>query len=367
MENDTVLWSINPNFIANGSSLIFPVWFEKILVPSLLVAICIGGIIANGIVLFVLLRCSETKTAPDVYILNLTSADLLFMFGIPFAAYSQAYGRYWPLGEAMCKIIYGLDGMNQYTGIFILTAMSVDRYLAVVHAIWSMKYRTVKVAKIVCFVIWLVSLLLSLPILVYSRIGPNGYGLMTCYISWGEHGDPYVIGAFVVGFAGPLSVISICYAQILIFLAKGARPGSNRKQKKKLGRVGLIVILAVALFTICWSPFWATQLALISPTYNITKAYTYVWSLAICFQYLNSALNPLVYTCVRADFRQNLTRICCGKKYAEASKERRLSKMLTTRTGYSKGNNHCSQTMYQMDDTGKTTTTIVNLNSSSQL
>ncbi|NP_001161659.1 somatostatin receptor 1 [Saccoglossus kowalevskii] len=348
-----------------------PDWFKAVLIPALFICICVGGLTGNGIVLYVLLRCSGMKTAPDVYILNLTAADLLFMIGIPFLAYTYAIDRQWYLGEVMCKIIFSIDGMNMYTGIFLLTAMSVDRYLAVVHAIWSIKYRTVFVAKLVCGILWITSFLLTLPLWVYMTAieVPDEYGngsTTFCYVSWGVDGDTYMICSFIIGFAVPLAVICLCYIQILTFLARGTRPGRVGHGSSKLGRVGLIVILAVALFTICWLPFWVTQLLLLAPNYTPTSAYEFAWTLGFCFQYLNSALNPLVYTCVREDFRQNLTKICCGVKYAEASRERRMSKRLASRSGLT--NEHGCKTHYQIDETGKTTTTmIVNLNSCSHL
>ncbi|XP_077992822.1 somatostatin receptor type 5-like [Glandiceps talaboti] len=347
-------------------SITTPYWFSAFLIPCLQIAICVGGLVGNGIVLYVLLRCTELKTAPDVYILNLTSADLLFMLTMPFLTYQSTNGK-WDLGDAMCKIVFSIDGMNLFTGIFILTAMSVDRYLAVVHAIWSIRYRTVKVAKIICGILWLTSVMLTVPLWIFLKTVDYGddEGIF-CMVTWVEKGDIYMVGTFVIGFAGPLLVISMCYIQILLFLARGTRPGKDRRRKSKLGRVGLIVILAVVIFTVCWLPFWVTQILLIMPGFVLTSTYSTVWSLGSCFQYLNSALNPLVYTCVRDDFRQHLTRLCCGKQYVEASRERRMSKLMTTKGGC-RGNSHCSQTMYQVDDTGKTTTTMVNLNSCSQL
>ncbi len=44
---------------------------------------CIVGLVGNGLVIFVILRYTKMKTVTNMYILNLSIADFLFMNGLP--------------------------------------------------------------------------------------------------------------------------------------------------------------------------------------------------------------------------------------------------------------------------------------------
>ena len=64
-------------------------------------------------------------------------------------------------------------GVNLYASIFTMTLMSVDRYLAVVHPLTSISYRTCRNALVVCAVIWLFGFLFVLPLCLYSTVSRN--------------------------------------------------------------------------------------------------------------------------------------------------------------------------------------------------
>jgi len=53
--------------------------------------------------------------------------------------------------------------------VFTLTVMSADRYLAVCRAIESRRYRTPCYSRAVCVAVWVASLLVMMPIYLYSK------------------------------------------------------------------------------------------------------------------------------------------------------------------------------------------------------
>lgn len=108
------------------------------------------------------------------------------------------------------------DSLNQFTSIFCLMVMSIDRYLAVVHPIRSTKWRKPRVAKFINLTVWGVSLLVILPTLIFSGLD----NVPVCGIVWPEPQDVYyttfIVYTFFIGFVLPLAVICLCYLLIIV-------------------------------------------------------------------------------------------------------------------------------------------------------
>jgi len=136
--------------------------------------ICAVGLIGNGLVLFVIFGGKETtKTVANIYIWNLALADILLMLCLPFMC-AQRFLSTWPFGEALCKIVNAIKFQNYFASIFFLTAMSVDRYVAVVYVVTSVKYRTSRNTFLVCSAIWILSLAMVVPVFMHMYIDPTG-------------------------------------------------------------------------------------------------------------------------------------------------------------------------------------------------
>ncbi|XP_077989404.1 somatostatin receptor type 5-like [Glandiceps talaboti] len=319
--NNTYLFEDNissnatpPNNTTSQSS-VRPEWIQTVALPAFYGLVCLTGVIGNSLALCVFLRSSNAKKVPNVYILNLASADLFFMFGIPFLTYQYA-AEEWIFGELMCKMVMAIDGMNMYTGIFTLAAMSVDRYLAIVHAVWSMRHRTLNIARAVCLFLWLFSTILTIPLWICSQTIEEK-GQVKCDVKWPTYiplEKLFILYSFVFSFVLPLIVISACYIGIMTSLAAGSKASKKRRKSIKLGRVGVMVLLAVALFVVCWLPFWTVQLAMLTLKSKPMPSFVIAYYTSLCLSYANSCLNPIVYTFSRKNFRQDLTKTLCGAR-----------------------------------------------------
>jgi len=85
----------------------------------------------------------------------------------------STYAGRWVFGDVACRLMNTFWGVNLYASIFTMTLMSVDRYLAVVHPLTSISYRTCRNALVVCAVIWLFGFLFVLPLCLYSTVSRN--------------------------------------------------------------------------------------------------------------------------------------------------------------------------------------------------
>ena len=166
--NDSVL--VTPASAAGGGGLSPAA--TKCAVVVLYLVTSVFGLAGNSLTIVVLLRLRRVRTVATCFILNLAVADDLFIVSLPFMAYSTYAGR-WAFGDAACRLMNTFWGVNLYASIFTMTLMSVDRYLAVVHPLTSISYRTCRNALVVCAVIWVVGFLFVLPLTLYSSISRN--------------------------------------------------------------------------------------------------------------------------------------------------------------------------------------------------
>ena len=234
---------------------------SKIIIPSIYALVCCVGLTGNAMVIYVILKYAKMKTATNIYILNLAIADELFMLSVPFLATSAAV-RHWPFGSLMCRLVLSVDGINMFTSIFCLTVLSVDRYVAVVHPIKAARYRRPTVAKVVNVCVWALSLLVILPIIVFADTVPAHDGGVDCNFLWPEAAwsEAFVVYTFLLGFLLPVAAICLCYCLMVARMrAVGLKAGwlQRRRSEKKITRM---VLLVVAVFVLCWMPFYVVQL-----------------------------------------------------------------------------------------------------------
>ncbi|KAK2844294.1 hypothetical protein Q5P01_010953 [Channa striata] len=114
------------------------------------------GVLGNFTVLWVLLRYIKLKTMTDVCLLNLALSDLILAVSLPMWVYSFQ-------DLASCKLITGVYQLGFYSGTLFVTLMSMDRYLAIVHAVAAMRTRTLRYGITASIIVWVVSVVMAIP------------------------------------------------------------------------------------------------------------------------------------------------------------------------------------------------------------
>ncbi|XP_070540659.1 somatostatin receptor type 2-like [Ptychodera flava] len=297
----------------NASAAEYHLGRYDIYVPIVYGVVFVPGVIGNCLAIYLICRFAKLKSVPNIFILNLALADMLFMFGIPFLAYALASPT-WNLGTAMCKIVLSIDGLNQVTGVLFLTVMSFDRYLAVVHPMKTRTLRTPRRAKIVSLFVWVVSGLFILPMWLYSQVlqKPNGDCRCTMDLPSYFGREHFVVYTFTVAFALPVSIILVFYSLITLNLMRSRAPGPKKKKRKSSQKVIKMVALYVVIFVVCWLPFYVIQFVYVfhmDPARPPSRAMFALYLTSICLSYANSAINPYILTLSAGSHRQNLKRV----------------------------------------------------------
>ncbi|XP_049631209.1 somatostatin receptor type 4 [Suncus etruscus] len=271
--------------------------------------VCLVGLVGNALVIFVILRYAKMKTATNIYLLNLAVADELFMLSVPFVASSAAL-RHWPFGSVLCRAVLSVDGLNMFTSVFCLTVLSVDRYVAVVHPLRAATYRRPRVAKLINLGVWLASLLVTLPIAIFADTRPaRGGQAVACNLHWPHPAwsAVFVVYTFLLGFLLPVLAIGLCYLLIVGKMrAVALRAGwqQRRRSEKKITR---LVLMVVAVFVLCWMPFYVVQLL----NLFVTSLNAIINHVSLILSYANSCANPILYGFLSDNFRRSFQRVLC--------------------------------------------------------
>ncbi|XP_077862872.1 somatostatin receptor type 5-like [Saccoglossus kowalevskii] len=324
----------NASFIMNESLPSIPAWVFYELIPVFSGVLCIAGLLGNGTIIFIILKCPKMRTVSNTYIFNLASADFLFFLGVPFLTYFNT-ARRWTFGNFMCKVVMGVDGMNMFTGILTLAAMAADRYFAIVHSSFSTKFRCVLVARIICAILWVIAVLVTLPLWIYATT-ENYRNVTVCSIvASAQIERMFIISSFITGFALPLTVITFSYSSIMHFLVK--QNTKFRRRTLYFGRATSMILTTTVFFYACWIPFWVIRVVLfVSPsTHNL--ALQVVYYLTPVMSYLNSCVNPVIFTWFKDDFRKHMKCQLCNLSHRHGKRIRSESFELVD-----KRKNNCS-------------------------
>lgn len=289
--------------------------------PVLYSILFLLGLVGNVLVLWVIVCGVRLRSMTDVCLLNLAFADLLLVCSLPFLAH-QARDQ-WSFGDAMCKVVLGAYHIGFYGGIFFITLMSMDRYLAIVHAVYSLRTRTRSFGMIAATVTWTAGFLASFPDLGFLQVqeSPNSTNNISLFCAplytTGDGKTPYerhfwsIFGLFkmnILGLLIPMLIMSFCYSQIIRKLRYGQ---SSKNQAIRL------VLIIVAVFFCCWVPyniasfFKALELLHVSVYMQCdsSKAIRIALQATEAIAYSHSCLNPLLYVFVGRKFRGHLLRL----------------------------------------------------------
>ncbi|KAM4023920.1 C3a anaphylatoxin chemotactic receptor-like [Anomaloglossus baeobatrachus] len=323
---------------------------------------CIIGFAANLLVIFVtgfLMKKNKYK----LWFLNLALADFTFLLFLPFTAVSVIRGR-WPYGSSMCKFHNFLSFVNMYAGIYILTALNIDRALSVTKPIWHQRFRSQKCCCFICALIWVSSAICSTPAIIYSDVHAMDQCTLSNYDishfaqifsdAFEEHYEDdseenelfklvpreicknfsdlflysngsqlqtewkeatittmrLVLTLAVVGYVIPLCVIATSNI-IIAFHVKGSMMAASSKLYR-------LVLVGIMSFFCTRTPyvlsFIAVSVSICTMNFTLSYKLSVVLPLFFCVAATNSFLNPVVYVLVVNQARTEIVNFFRKKK-----------------------------------------------------
>uniref|UniRef100_A0A8C4Y408 G-protein coupled receptors family 1 profile domain-containing protein n=1 Tax=Gopherus evgoodei TaxID=1825980 RepID=A0A8C4Y408_9SAUR len=308
--------------------------FGRYFVPLVFTLVFVVGLAGNGLVLVVLGRRQCPWHLTDRYLFQLALADILLVLGLPFWTTQFAHG--WVFGEVLCKL----------SSILLLAGISIDWYLAIVHAVQLYRRLQALHLHLACALLWAICLALSVPELHFRTVPfqPQGQAFI-CH--WGFKAQEAQawrvrlhLTAFFLGFLLPLLVMLFCYGRIFCTLHRAqllARHCSLR-----------LVLLVLALFVLCWAPFHIFLLldslqclGYIGSHCALEWVLDFGLLVTEGLGLLHCCLNPLVYAFAGVKFRRELSKLCWkGQRHSQHSSQRQILSTQEQRTQCSETSRH---------------------------
>ncbi|XP_036375422.1 C-C chemokine receptor type 4-like [Megalops cyprinoides] len=242
----------------------------------------------NTFLLWALLRHEDLRKTTNLFLLQLTISDLLLTSSLPFWAVYHLHE--WVFGALACHFAVGAFFLGFYSYMLFLTAMTVDRYIAVVHALSATWARMLRYFKLTSAVLWAISVAASVPEAFFSQTRVSHDGTLceasSRPLAWELLGYYLQIWLF---FLLPFTVILFCYVRIWATI--------SRCRSGKRHRVVRLIFFIVAVFFVCWAPYnivlFLSSLTLLGwdAPQSLEYAYYVCHSLAYCHCFLNPAFH----------------------------------------------------------------------------
>ncbi|CRK97662.1 CLUMA_CG011047, isoform A [Clunio marinus] len=244
----------------------------------------------------------------------------LVVIGVPFTATDYILNS-WPFGDFMCRFVQYMIVVTCHASVYTLVLMSLDRYLAVVHPVSSIAFRTEKNASLSIAVIWLLITITGIPVMLSHGetiflFDFNVVMVKCIFLSHeGYNWAAFQVSFFLSSYVVPLTLISVLYVCMLVSLWRGQAPGGtlsaeSRRGKKRVTRMIVAVVLA---FAICWLPI---QVILVLKSIDVYHQTTFLVGFQIVshvLAYLSSCVNPLLYAFLSENFRKAFRKVVkCG-------------------------------------------------------
>ncbi|XP_072313835.1 B2 bradykinin receptor-like [Eucyclogobius newberryi] len=274
------------------------------------------GILLNIFVLLVFCLHKKPCTIAEIYLSNLAASDLILVSCLPFWAVNIYNNFQWPFGLFLCKVVNLGIKMNAYCSIYFVVLVSIDRYIALVHAMSHGRMRRPKYAKISCLLVWLFGLVLGSPVVIFRKVEYIAdYDVTACFIDYPDIKFELFcdIMLTILSFIIPISIIAYCTLKIIQALRNKSMDRFHTEGTEK--KATTLILAVLAAFLICWVPFhlisildvlYRAKVILDCFTSNVLEFCNQIFTYLAFF---NSVLNPVLYVLVGKNFRKKVSEV----------------------------------------------------------
>ncbi|KAL7404803.1 hypothetical protein ABVT39_019270 [Epinephelus coioides] len=271
------------------------------------------AVFGNLIVIWIILAHKRMRTVTNYFLLNLAFSDAsMAAFNTLINFIYAAHGE-WYFGEAYCKFHNFFPVTSVFASIYSMTAIAVDRYMAIIHPLKPRLSAKATTGVIIC--IWSLAVVLAFPLCYFSTTHALPRRTL-CYVAWPRMADDqfmYHIIVTVLVYVLPLVVMGITYTIVGVTLWGGEIPGDSSDnyhgQLRAKRKVVKMMIIVVVTFALCWLPFHVYFIVTglnkhLSRWKYIQQVYLSVLWLAMS----STMYNPIIYCCLNSRFRAGFKR-----------------------------------------------------------
>ncbi|KAF7655695.1 hypothetical protein LDENG_00052320 [Lucifuga dentata] len=298
---------------------------EGMILPPVLIIDVILGLLGNTVALWIFCCRLKSWNPNNLFLFNLVIADFLALVSLPLRIDALLRGH-WVFGDGLCRINLFLMFSNRTASIALMTMVAIYRYFKVVHPHHRFSQLTKRHAGYVSVCVWLLVIAPRVPMLAYNHIKGSGTKTQCFFFTSYKEASRAII--ILVGMHRILTVFEFIIALVLLLFCS-IRISSFLKQRQmgkpeKVRKAMRVCAAIVVVFMICFLPTTVTTIGLwVIASYrpwDCTSFYTFtqLTIVSLGLNFLNSALDPIIYVFSSSMFRKALCNalpraLCCGK------------------------------------------------------
>ncbi|XP_048106629.1 5-hydroxytryptamine receptor 1E [Alosa alosa] len=379
MEMERYLWEsseVPPNAtnctdVPTGAVFRVPMVTERLVVVVLLGVLTLLTALVNIAVITAICTTKKLHLPANYLICSLAITDLLVAILVMPVSVVYITMTTWALGQAVCEVWLSVDMTCCTSSILHLCVIALDRFWAITKAIEYARKRTALRAAAMVAAVWVISVFISLPPLFW-RHRHKATVATQCVIEHDHVG--YTIYSTLGAFYIPMTLILVLYYRIYsaaktLYQKRGSSrhlSGRSTDSQHSLGhcrvvhtfcvsdlstsdpsmefdrfnvtiripsfeadldvpdernqictlrerKAARILGLILGAFILCWLPFFIKEvlvgLRLVSPSPQVSDFLTWLG-------YINSLINPLLYTSFNDDFKLAFKKLIRRKGHA---------------------------------------------------
>uniref|UniRef100_F6XIN8 Growth hormone secretagogue receptor type 1 n=1 Tax=Monodelphis domestica TaxID=13616 RepID=F6XIN8_MONDO len=284
-------------------------------------AVCLGlfavGVSGNVVTVLLIRRYRDMRTTTNLYLGSMAVSDLLILLGLPFDLYRLWRSRPWVFGQLLCRLSLYLGEGCTYASLLHITALSVERYLAICYPLRARVLVTRRRVRALIAALWAVALLSAGPFFFLvgveqDQCKPNRERLGALRVML------WVTTAY---FFVPMLCLSVLYGLIgrALWRSKASLRGpvatGREKGHRQTVRVLVVVVLA---FIVCWLPFHIGRIVYINSEDTRTMHFSQYFNIvALQLFYLSASINPVLYNLISKKYRAAAYRLLLTRQSGE--------------------------------------------------
>ncbi|XP_078701252.1 QRFP-like peptide receptor [Branchiostoma floridae x Branchiostoma belcheri] len=325
-------------------------------VVVLYAVIFVMSLVGNTLVIYTVLFDRTMRTVTNMFLVSLSVSDLLItLLSIPFHILWALKRFEWEYGDLLCRLPQYIKGLSVTASILSLTAISVERYLAILRPLAAQRYLSRFRLTAAVTLIWAVASLVYIPQLLYLGVrtipqelaarGPPcthdycdlfnftiKFSFLRCEDAWDspEAETAYTLCLFLFLFCFPVAIMGGLYGRVAVhlwFWQPAGEHSSVRLRNVNTKRVVRVLVLFIFVFVICWAPYFVSVLLRLGHKNEGdtgTEGY-YLHGSFTVIAHANSAVNPFLYALMSQRFRERLA--CCRKGKANIASGSKAANM----------------------------------------
>ncbi|XP_009707143.1 PREDICTED: G-protein coupled receptor 35-like [Cariama cristata] len=257
------------------------------------------GALFNALALWVFFFKIKKWTETRVYVINLVFADCFVICTLPSMAYLL-----WNKSsrDELCQFTEAMYLINMVVSIYIISFISIDRYIAIKHPLKARTFRSPSKAALLCGLLW-VSVIIGVTLQLWQRhatlcfqkdtTAPTALSLLPIF--------------FV--FTLPLAILTFCSTEVIRNLKRHLN--TNSPEQKLIQKAVHIVYANLIVFLICFLPAHLGILARfimesVGATCFLLQVMKNFSSVTRCIATSNCCLDSICYYFVTKEFHEAL-------------------------------------------------------------